>query len=672
MHGRRCFDRARQMFGRWIHRLADAVEGDAAVSGPVAVEWSPFTQGEVPDHVFRIPELDFSEELSAKPLNDVWFIAGAWTVTPRRDERGVEDVVSHQSLLARPGALAEISDRLDAVGNKLDGLGAAGGWTGHSGGETTYQYSAFHDFDFGGPAEPLAFVTEYEGGSRIELNPDLPIFFGLYERPLGSGSWWDPRRSVEVVRRQYHHDGNLERIEVRTAYLLRYLKARQRSLIVGRYRHLHLHQPAPEAVDTFHKEDVSTLSADGRAKVVFNNWGLRADVSFGSRFLQRRMHLWFEIPPPTIDLDDPWHDEPSFDATAMTFPTRKGEVAPARFRSAFQRKEVTFAGTTCDFMSRIYFRQEVLTKYEATAGFEVADNGSVHCGHHWALSRSTDRLGNELLSTGIGDFAEGVPLEEWPHWKQFSAPYPSTAAVKLLREQRTIPEAMRQLDSALTGLNGACGSTQMALGLGGVELLWKGSLESIAGRQLRWVYPSGAGDEEFLKRATLLSTFVIDELHPPIMRTILSALDPKAAKKGGTTLGSRKLLERLVLLATIGTAVDPAPDEVLDLLKIAEGGKPGKVGDKDLTIELAGYHEKVRHDLRALAFLYDLRTHGGLAHPGSPEKAADAAEQLGLPREKWHRDHYMSLLHLVTESVRSASASVKAAVEWFSSAGSGS
>lgn len=66
-------------------------------------------------------------------------------------------------------------------------------------------------------------------------------------------------------------------------------------------------------------------------------------------------------------------------------------------------------------MDRVYFRQEVLTKYEGASGFEVGDDGSVSCHNYWGLVRSTARLGNELLATAIGDFAEGVPFEEWLH-----------------------------------------------------------------------------------------------------------------------------------------------------------------------------------------------------------------------------------------------------------------
>jgi hypothetical protein len=82
-------------------------------------------------------------------------------------------------------------------------------------------------------------------------------------------------------------------------------------------------------------------------------------------------------------------------------------------------------------MDRIYFRQEVLAKYEGMSGFKVDDDDGVSC-YHWSLRRSTSRLGNELVSTAIGDFAEGVPVEEWPYWKEYAVEPPSPETSKMI------------------------------------------------------------------------------------------------------------------------------------------------------------------------------------------------------------------------------------------------
>jgi len=69
-------------------------------------------------------------------------------------------------------------------------------------------------------------------------------------------------------------------------------------------------------------------------------------------------------------------------------------------------------------------------KYQGSSGFNIMDDGSVRYLGYWGLDRSTSRIGNELLSTYIGDFAEGVPFEEWPHWKQYAVEPPSLEARK--------------------------------------------------------------------------------------------------------------------------------------------------------------------------------------------------------------------------------------------------
>jgi len=56
------------------------------------------------------------------------------------------------------------------------------------------------------------------------------------------------------------------------------------------------------------------------------------------------------------------------------------------------------------------------------------------------------------------------------------------------------------------------------------ECLWRGSLDSLAGRQLKWVYPATADDDEFLKRATLASTLVIEALEPELIRQLLGTI----------------------------------------------------------------------------------------------------------------------------------------------------
>jgi len=91
----------------------------------------------------------------------------------------------------------------------------------------------------------------------------------------------------------------------------------------------------------------------------------------------------------------------------------------------------------------LVFRKEVLEKYQGASGFDVADNGSVSCRGDWGLTRSTWRLGNELLATAIGDFAEGVPFYEWPHCQQYAVQPPSYETVEVLKQEQKLPDAVK-------------------------------------------------------------------------------------------------------------------------------------------------------------------------------------------------------------------------------------
>lgn len=606
---------------------------------------------DAPRHLFNIPELDFSEDLFSERLIGPWFRLGSLTINTRRDDRRVEDVVERQSILLKPKHFAIIFDELELVGNVLSNMGNPQGSVFNTGKQEKYRFTPFHRFDFNFAkvtGEPLVFFRT--DNSQLFINPDILLFFELEEK--SSGIWWDPRRGVEAIRQRVIDQGNLEIVEIGVEYLRKYLQARQMSLLIGHYHHLHLFDPPQDAITKFVvTEDVVLGSPEYGAKAILQNWGLRKEIT-SIPFLQRRLHLWFEIKPAKINIEDPWTDEPSFDIYKFTLPTQVGLVAPgcwANFRSIKGRK---FKGYTCDYLDPIYFRQEVLTKYESASNFEVADNGSVSCGY-WGLNRSTRRIGNELLATAIGDFAKGVPFEEWAHWKQYAVEPPSPETAKALNQEQTIPDVVNNLVYTLNELNSTFLSMAYRFNVSITEPLWNGSLDSIAGRQMKWVYPSTAHDDEFLKRATLLSTLIIDELKIASIRELLIVFGKNLHRdfnKNSKPLGSRNLLQRLTFITILIKELRPDIAEIPNLVRQAENKAVNLYGP-DLRYEIDSLYQNVRDEFAPLVFLYDLRTHGGVAHNANRNEVAMAAGQLGLPKENWHQTNYLHLLKLVTDCI---------------------
>jgi hypothetical protein len=614
-----------------------------------------FNRNDVPGHLFSIPELNFSDDLFAEPLSGTWFRLGARTLASFRDERGVENQLLRASIVLPPGKFEELFASFDAVGHIFNQLGKPGGVIKSDHRQKHYSYAPFHRFDFPFTAivgEPLVFPHSDTSHSKFFINPDIWLYLELEEKTPGTDIWWDPRRGIDVVSRRVIENGNLEIVEIRSEYLLKYIKARQMSLLVCHFRRLLLFDPIQHLIDTFVKEDFNLGSPEQNAKTIVHNWGVEHGATSETQYLNSELHLWFEIEPPAIDMDAPWSETPPFDLYAFTLPTESVAVAPGRWSMHRPVEGRTFAGGTCGFMDRVYSRQEVLTKYEGASGFEVRDDGSVLC-PYWQLSRSTARIGNELLTTAIGDFAEGVPYEEWLHWQQYAVEAPSHETLKVITEEVKIPEAVNNVLRAHQRLNSKFASLAVTLSAQVNGDPWRGSHDSLACRQLKWVYLATASDDEFLKRATLASTLFLDGLHVPSLRGLLGAIGTNLHQnfeKPPKTLGSRKLLRRIALIALLIENLEPEIAELPSLVQHTED-KASEVEQQELKAELDRLSQTIGDEFAPLAFLYDLRTHGGLAHPPNQEEAASAAVKLGLPKGKWHRADYLKLFALIATSL---------------------
>jgi hypothetical protein len=216
-----------------------------------------------------------------------------------------------------------------------------------------------------------------------------------------------------------------------------------------------------------------------------------------------------------------------------------------------------------------------------------------------------------------------------------------------------VPEAVNTIVENLQMLNRSFTLMSAMFGVNTPNSLWSGSLDSLAGRQLKWFYPTNADDDEFLKRATLLSTLVIDALSPPSMRRLLNAISKnldQTFNQNPKTLGSRNLLQRLTLIAGLIEDLQPSTEEIPTLIKQAED-KSLSIVETSLQTELEKLHKRIRDEFAPLAYLYDLRMYAGLAHPPDKMKAADAAGLLGLPKGNWHRTDYLRLLSIVAKSI---------------------
>jgi hypothetical protein len=232
--------------------------------------------------------------------------------------------------------------------------------------------------------------------------------------------------------------------------------------------------------------------------------------------------------------------------------------------------------------------------------------------------------------------------------------------MRALVQEPEIPKAVNCVVDELGRLNDAFAAFLAAAGAPQQGKLWNGSLDSLAGRQLKWVYPAVATDAEFLTRATLASTLFIDELDVASLRRLLSAFGNELhLNSQEKPLGSRNLLQRAALVAELVARFRPKTHDIADLVAWAESGTGA--AEADLQAELTRAYVELRQEFSPLAFLYELRVHGGLAHPPSPQSVATAAKKFGFAEKGWRRADYLQLLHRVHYAVEAVLLRVDAA-----------
>ena len=77
-----------------------------------------------------------------------------------------------------------------------------------------------------------------------------------------------------------------------------------------------------------------------------------------------------------------------------------------------------------DFLDFVYFKEEVLKKYESNKDYKIGDDGTVLFGHKWGLFRGVHRVSKGFLAVHLGDLGEAFPQKELEHWRKYNVKPP--------------------------------------------------------------------------------------------------------------------------------------------------------------------------------------------------------------------------------------------------------
>ncbi|MFA5061285.1 MAG: hypothetical protein WC494_03145 [Candidatus Pacearchaeota archaeon] len=72
------------------------------------------------------------------------------------------------------------------------------------------------------------------------------------------------------------------------------------------------------------------------------------------------------------------------------------------------------------FLEKVYFKEEVLKRYESHKDFTIGDNGTVLFGNKWGIFRGVYRVAKGFIAVNLGDLGEGLPDKELEYWKKYN------------------------------------------------------------------------------------------------------------------------------------------------------------------------------------------------------------------------------------------------------------
>lgn len=238
----------------------------------------------------------------------------------------------------------------------------------------------------------------------IEFTPSFLWYFAAI--PRSDGSWYfldGAGRDQELIR--IHRDDSVLRIEVAALPLRRYLAVRERFLVVQYEQITYLDAaPAPRIKATDHTK-VSTFDFHS------GHEGMPHFV----RLCGKHLVLPFDAKP--ADLAYPYTTAESY--PDFTIGTDRGTGQPITFtcnpdRLSGYHKDLG----TPDYLTRVYFRREVLRRYTSEPSRYQVSTTRLSCLGLWGIA--IGRNSEDLVEAYLGDLGRDLPSAERSHWLSFN------------------------------------------------------------------------------------------------------------------------------------------------------------------------------------------------------------------------------------------------------------
>jgi hypothetical protein len=348
----------------------------------------------------------------------------------------------------------------------------------------------------------------------LEFTPSFLWYFDAI--PRSDGSWYyldDAGRDHELVRTR-RTDTEL-RIDVAALPLRRYLAVRSRLLVIQHDRITRLDyvpDPAIDGVDrsevrhfAFHSGDIHSVDRPGFVRLVGKQVVLPIDAA-------------------PVDLARPHPSERRFPEFTVAVDPDTGERIISTCDPDKLSDYFTDRGTP-HYLTRVYFRREVLNRYTSQPSRYRIEHGRLSCLGLWGISIGTNPDG--LIEVYLGDLGRDLPAEERDHWLSFNVP--PNGGIDKGRFERDIlgrwtdgpPDPLRRLFAAREHF-----STALAALLGRTVYKPWHPADQIAFEGLHM--PTSSEQHEADTLILLLAKGIIDYLDVKALRRLPGVTDSKA------------------------------------------------------------------------------------------------------------------------------------------------
>jgi hypothetical protein len=274
--------------------------------------------------------------------------------------------------------------------------------------------TTYHRFGGFGNVRPFVIYRQFHGAwpPYVELSEEFRHFHDLAEdRDRGTFVTFDASGyPVEVARVLSN------RVEVRLPHLLQFLAATQLHLAVffdiRRFSALLLVEIPIAQHDLQHTDERSRYVRHIRT------WDHDPALKTFSRLLGKVM-----ISPPPVERCGKWpyhESEPDPEVSFIIGTTEEGSVR--EFTSDPDRLSNYFGANqgAPHYLTPVYFRREVLSKYYADPDRYTVSDGYLTCLGIWGVQIDNNHQSHVVVF--LGDLGRDLPYQERLHWKQFNVP----------------------------------------------------------------------------------------------------------------------------------------------------------------------------------------------------------------------------------------------------------